>query len=73
MRVLKQTIFGRMLNFSVNLEHRSGKIIKIYQRLGLLSQDSLGLGGPYSAKKMAFSLKVTNICHIISFKAPGRF
>ena len=29
----------------------SGKIIQIYQRYGLLSRDSLGLGVPYSTKK----------------------
>ena len=28
----------------------SGKIIKIYQRCGILSRDSLGLGEPYSTK-----------------------
>ena len=49
----------------------SGKIIKIYQRYGLLSRDSLGLGEPYSTKKNILSLKDINIYNIISFRARG--
>ena len=47
----------------------SGKIIKIYQRCGLLSRDSLSLGEPYPTKKMVLPLKVINIYNIIIFKA----
>ena len=50
----------------------SGKIIKIDQRYGLLSQDSLGLGRPYSTKKIILSSKDIKIYSIISFKAWGR-
>ena len=35
----------------------SDKIIKIYQRYGLLSRDSLGFGEPYSTKKKSLVLK----------------
>ena len=45
----------------------SGKIIKIYQRYRLLSQDSLGLDEPYSTKKV-LSSKDINIYNVISFK-----
>ena len=38
----------------------SGKIIKSYQRYGLLSRDSSSLGEPYSMKKMVLSLKDIN-------------
>ena len=50
----------------------SGKIIKIYQRYWLLSRDSLGLGEPYSTKKIVLSLKDIDICNIISFQARAR-
>ena len=49
----------------------SGKIIIIYQRYGLLSRDSFGLGEPYSTKKMVMSLKDINMYNIISFKIRG--
>ena len=50
----------------------SGEVIKIYQRYGILSQDSLGLGEPYPTKIVGLSIKVINIYNIISFKAQGR-
>ena len=46
----------------------SGKIIKIYQRFGILPHDSLGFGEPYLTKKLTLSLKVINIYNIFSFK-----
>ena len=49
----------------------SGKIIKIYQRCGLLSRDSLGLDEPYFYEKMVMSLKDIDKYNIISFKARG--
>ena len=48
------------VNFKTIGSAYSGKIIKIYQRYGLLARDSLGLGEPYSMKKIVLSLKDIN-------------
>ena len=37
------------------------KVIKIFQRCGILFRDSLGLDEPYLTKKNVLSLKVINI------------